>query len=51
MPNRRTMELVVVTVLLLRPVISMVHIWAAKHQATSDNPATNTAAKIISIVA
>jgi len=45
------MELIVVTVLLLHPVIQMAHIWAAKHLATSGNPATKTAAEVVSIVA
>lgn len=36
MPNRRTMELVVITVLLLHPVLAMVHTWANKHIATHD---------------
>ena len=47
MPNRRTMELVIVTVILLHPVIRMAHIWAAKHLATSDNSSTGTAAEVV----
>jgi hypothetical protein len=50
MPTRRTMELIVVTVVLLHPVIRMAHIWAAKHLATSSNPATGTVAEVISVV-
>jgi hypothetical protein len=47
LPNRRTMELVIVTVILLHPVIRMAHIWAAKHLATSDNTSTGTAAEVV----
>jgi hypothetical protein len=36
MPNRRTMELVIITVLLMHPVVQMVHVWAQKHIATHD---------------
>ena len=50
MPTRRTMELIVITVVLLHPVIRMAHIWAAKHLATSDNSATATVAEVISTV-
>lgn len=51
MPTRRTMELVVVTVVLLHPVIRMARIWAAKHLSTSTNPVTTTAAETIAAVA
>lgn len=47
MPTRRTMELVVVTVILLHPVIRMAHIWAAKHLATSNNDQTGVAAEVV----
>jgi hypothetical protein len=47
MPTRRTMELVIVTVVLLHPVIRMAHIWAAKHLQTSDNSSTGTAAEVV----
>lgn len=50
MPTRRTMELVIVTVVLLHPVIIMGRIWAAKHIATSNNPATVAAAEVASAV-
>jgi hypothetical protein len=36
MPNRRTMELIVITVLLLHPVLAMAHVWGQKHIATHD---------------
>ena len=47
MPNRRTFELAIVTVILVHPVIKMVRIWSAKHLATSASPATNTAAEVV----
>lgn len=47
MPTRRTMELMVVTVVLLHPVIKMARIWAHKHLMTSANPTTGTAAEVI----
>lgn len=46
MPTRRTMELIIVTVVLLHPVIRMAHVWAAKHLATSNNPSTGVAAEV-----
>lgn len=46
MPTRRTMELVIVTVLLLHPVVAMARIWSAKHLATSSNDSTGTAAEV-----
>lgn len=50
MPNRRVMELVIVTVVLLHPVIRMGRIWAYKHLATSNNEATSTAAEVAAAV-
>jgi hypothetical protein len=47
MPTRRTMELVIVTVVLLHPVIRMAHIWAAKHLQTSSNESTGVAAEVV----
>lgn len=46
MPTRRTMELMIVTVVLLHPVISMWRIWAAKHLATSSNESTGAGAEV-----
>jgi hypothetical protein len=46
MPTRRTMELMIVTVVLLHPVISMWRIWAAKHLATSNNQSTSAGAEV-----
>lgn len=45
MPNRRTMELIVITTLLLHPVLAMVHTWANKHIATHD---TSTVGEVLS---
>ena len=50
MPTRRTMELVIITVVLLHPVIRMAHIWAAKHLATSNNETTSTMAEVVATV-
>ena len=47
MPTRRTFELIIVTVVLLHPVIRMSRVWAAKHLATSTNPATGAAAQVV----
>lgn len=44
------MELVIVTVVLLHPVIKMANVWAKKHLATSANPATGTAAEVITVL-
>lgn len=46
MPTRRTFELIVVTVVLLHPVLSMARIWAAKHLATSGNDSTGVGAEV-----
>lgn len=51
MPNRRTMELVIVTVVLLHPVIKMTNVWARKHLATSRNEATHTVAEVVTVLA
>ncbi len=45
MPNRRTMELMIVVVVLLTPVLGAARVWASKHIATTSNDATATAAK------
>jgi len=49
-PTRRDMELIIIVVVLLHPVIRMAHIWAAKHLATSANPATGTVAEVVATV-
>lgn len=46
MPTRRTMELVIVTVVLLHPVLRLAHLWASKHMATSANQGTTAAAEV-----
>lgn len=46
MPTRRTMELVIVTVVLLHPVLSMARVWCAKHLQTSSNQSTGVAAEV-----
>jgi hypothetical protein len=46
MPNRRTFELIVVTVILLGPVVNMGRIWFRKHIATSGNESTGVAAEV-----
>jgi hypothetical protein len=47
MPTRRTMELIVITTVLLTPVLSMVHLWARKHLATTANAASSEAAAVV----
>ena len=47
MPTRRIFELTIVTVILVHPVIRAVHLWCAKHLATSANEATGTAAEVV----
>ena len=47
MPTRRTFELIVITTILLAPVLSMAHLWARKHLATTANTATSDAAAVI----
>lgn len=51
MPTRRTMELIILTTALMHPVIRLGRVWAAKHLATSSNPATNVAAKTVTVLA
>ena len=51
MPTRRTMELVIVTVVLMHPVIRMARIWAHKHLATSNNETTGVVAEVVATVA
>ena len=47
MPNRRTFELVVIVVVLMAPALSMVHLWARKHLATTANAVTSDAAAVV----
>lgn len=51
MPTRRQMEMTVITVVLLMPVLSMVHLWARKHlQVSGNGPAAEAAAVITQLV-
>lgn len=50
MPTRRTMELMIVVVVLMHPVVSMARIWLAKHQVTSSNQSTGVAADVAASV-
>jgi len=47
LPTRRTFELVVITVVLMAPALSMVRLWARKHLATTANAATSDAAAVV----
>jgi len=40
------MELVIVTVILLGPVVSMARVWSAKHLHTSGSESTGAAAEV-----
>jgi hypothetical protein len=46
MPTRRTFELVVITVVLMAPALSMIHLWARKHLATTAAGASSDAAAV-----
>jgi hypothetical protein len=46
MPTRRTFELIVITVVLLAPALSMVNLWARKHIVVSGNGPTAEAAHV-----
>ncbi len=41
------MELIVITVVLMAPALSMVHLWARKHLATTVNQTTSDAAAVV----
>jgi len=47
LPTRRTFELVVITVVLMAPALSMIHLWARKHLATTASAATGDAAAVV----
>lgn len=47
MPTRRTFELVVITVVLMAPALSMIQIWMRKHIATTGNSGTSDAARVV----
>jgi len=46
MPNRRTFELIIVTVILLHPALSLVRIWSHKHLAVHGDQGTGTGASV-----
>jgi hypothetical protein len=46
-PTRRTFELIVITVVLMAPAMSMVHLWARKHIAVTGEGAASDAAKAV----
>jgi hypothetical protein len=50
MPSRRTFELIVITVILMAPALSMVQLWARKHLATTANGASSEAAAVVTAV-
>jgi hypothetical protein len=47
MPNRRTFELIVITIVLAAPALSMVKLWARKHIVTSGEGAGADAARVV----
>lgn len=47
MPTRRTFEMTVIVVVLMAPALSMIHLWARKHLATSASAATADAAAVV----
>jgi hypothetical protein len=46
-PNRRTFELIVITVTLMTPALAMIHLWARKHLATTASTVTSDAASVV----
>ena len=46
MPTRRTFELVVITVVLMAPALSMIQLWLRKHVAVNGNGPTADAARV-----
>ena len=51
MPTRRTMELVVITVVLLHPVVALAKLWSHKTLATSPQGSiAHSTAEIVSVV-
>ena len=47
MPTRRQMEMTVLTVVLLMPVLSMVHLWARKHLVVNGTGPASEAAAVV----
>ena len=50
MPTRRTMELIVITVLALKPVESLAKLWATKTLGTTQSGLAHTTAEILNVV-
>jgi len=51
MPTRRTLELVVITVVLLHPVVALAKLWAHKTLATApEGSVAHRGAEIVSVV-
>ena len=51
MPTRRTMELIVITVVLMHPVVALAKLWAHKTLATSaEGSVSHESAKIVSVI-
>jgi hypothetical protein len=47
MPSRRTFELIVITVVLMAPALSMINLWARKHIAVTGTGVTADAARVV----
>ena len=51
MPTRRTMELIVITVVLMHPVVALAKLWAHKTLAqSSEGSVSHGAAEIVSVI-
>ena len=51
MPTRRTLELIVITVVALKPVFGLIRLWSAKTLATTPpSTAAHQAAEVVHIV-
>jgi hypothetical protein len=52
MPTRRTLELVVLTVVLMHPVVALARLWSHKTLATSPaGSVSHSTAEIVSVIA
>ena len=47
MPTRRIFELIVITVVLMAPSLSMIQLWARKHLVTTASTAAGDAAAVV----
>ena len=47
MPTRRVFEMTVIVVVLMAPALSMIHLWARKHLATTATGAAADAAQVV----